>query len=181
AIPPALERTLVYQVELFFTAPDGQRRLITADGGGVPTPGLFLDRVRLAQPATRQFAADLAPASPLHLAEAEFAPAWRAGASQPVTLTWAAAAPAPIDYQVFAHLRQPETGAIVAQADGPPVDGWYPTSWWEPGELVPDVREFALPADLAPGAYRLVVGLYDLAGGARPIPEIELGWVEVTP
>ena len=181
AIPPALERTLVYQVELFFTAPDGQRRLAITDAAGAPLAGLFIDRVRLVQPAAQQFADGLSPAPPFHLLEAEFAPAWPVGATQPLTLTWAAAAPAPVDYQVFVHLRQPQTGAIVAQADGPPVDGWYPTSWWAPGELVRDARVFTAPADLAPGAYRLVVGLYDLAGGARPIPEIELGWVEATP
>ena len=181
AIPKTYQRTLAYELELFFLTPDGQQRLAITDGAGNSISNLFIGRARLVQPATQYFAHDLSSTVPFHLVEVEFAPIWKLDLAEPVTMTWAAATPTPVNYQVFAHLRQEETGAIVAQADGPPVGGWYPTSWWEPGELVQDVREFSLPTDLAPGTYQLVVGLYDLADGTRPIPEINLGQVEVVP
>jgi uncharacterized membrane protein len=44
-----------------------------------------------------------------------------------------------------------------------PTYALYPTSEWEPGDLVHETFEVALPADLAPGTYAWRVGWYDLA------------------
>jgi hypothetical protein len=55
----------------------------------------------------------------------------------------------------------------VAQHDRAPEGGFYPTSQWDVGESVADIYPLALPETLAPGAYRLVVGLYDPATGQR--------------
>jgi hypothetical protein len=85
------------------------------------------------------------------------------------------------DLQLYAHLRDPQTGATVAQADGPPLDGWYPTSWWEPGEVVVDERVFPLPNDVRPGAYELVIGWYDLGSGERLGESVNLGAIQVEP
>ena len=75
------------------------------------------------------------------------------------------------DYTVFVHLRD-ATDAIVAQADAPPA--WFgpaPTSGWKMGEQM-DAHRLPLPADLAPGVYHLVIGLYDAATGERlPVRE----------
>ncbi len=176
-----LERSLAYQIEIFFLAPDGETRLAIIDPAGNTVSNLFIDRVRLVNPEKQQFATDLPPTPPFHLLNAEFTPTWTVASSVPITLTWAAAQPAPVDYQVFAHLVHPQTGEIVAQADGAPLAGWYPTSWWDVGEMVRDTHTFTLPTDLPPGNYRLVVGLYDLTSGARPMPEIDLGVIEVRP
>ena len=85
------------------------------------------------------------------------------------------------DYTVFVQMLGP-TG-LVAQYDSQPVHGTYPTSFWGLGELVHD--EFALPVSrqVAPGEYRLVAGMYDLATGRR-LPttkgdSISLGTVNV--
>ncbi len=107
----------------------------------------------------------------------------RAGArpdqSLPLTLFWRAAGPTGADYTVFAHLVDAD-GRTVVQADGPPAGGAQPSSGWVAGEIVVDPRAIALPADLAPGDYRLRVGFYDpatlqRAGAAgpdgRPWPE----------
>ncbi len=70
------------------------------------------------------------------------------------------------DYTVFVHLRDARE-AIVAQADAPPA--WFgpaPTSGWDIGEQM-DAHRLLLPADLAPGVYHLVIGLYDAATGER--------------
>lgn len=63
------------------------------------------------------------------------------------------------DYQVLVHLRSDDES--VAFGDGPPVDGRYPTSFWQPGEVIPDSHEMSL-ADVSPGEYQLVVGFYIL-------------------
>lgn len=82
-----------------------------------------------------------------------------------VRLRWLALAPTERDYTVFVHLLD-DTGKLVAQHDGPPQAGAYPTSAWQPGEEVDDLH--ALPiAGLAPGAYHLIAGMYDPATQQR--------------
>ncbi len=88
------------------------------------------------------------------------------GAVITATLHWEAQRAPTDDYQVFVHLigEQPEP---MTQADGPPLGGDYPTSLWAAGETVVDPHPMVLPADLPPGEYRLVVGMYDLETLAR--------------
>jgi hypothetical protein len=59
------------------------------------------------------------------------------------------------------------TKEIVAQVDGPPAKGQYPTSLWDRGEVVPASFTLNLPPDVEPGMYQLMVGLYDPVTGAR--------------
>ena len=84
---------------------------------------------------------------------------------EPLTLTlrWEAREAPSTDYQVFVHLLG-EQADPVAQADGPPLMGDYPTSMWSAGEVIVDPHVMALPDDLAAGeaAYRLMVGMYNL-------------------
>lgn len=79
-------------------------------------------------------------------------------------LIWQSVAPVPIDYNVFIHVLTPD-GELVEQSDGPPTGGVYPTSAWQPGEVVVDGRQWT--TNLSPGRYLLQVGLYDLATGGR--------------
>ena len=60
----------------------------------------------------------------------------------------------------------------MAQGDGPPLLGDYPTRVWSSGELVVDPHVVALPADLPAGQYRLLVGMYDLETLAR-LPRLD--------
>jgi hypothetical protein len=68
-----------------------------------------------------------------------------------------------------------EQGVMVAQFDGPPLAGLWPTSQWPPGALIVDSRQLQLPADLPVGAYRLLVGLYDPNTMARTAVKPEVG------
>jgi hypothetical protein len=76
-------------------------------------------------------------------------------------------------------------GETVAQQDQPPLDGAYPTSLWDPDEIIADTIEVPLPADLPAGEYDLVVGLYDFNTGVRlTVPgssdnSLMLGTIEV--
>lgn len=70
------------------------------------------------------------------------------------------------DYQVFVHLVD-STGQPRSQADGPPVNGMYPTSQWKAGEILADVHPLPLDPALPPGEYVLLAGMYDLRSLAR--------------
>jgi len=70
------------------------------------------------------------------------------------------------DYVVFNHLLDSQ-GHIQAQQDNQPLQGRYPTSWWNPGEIVVDPYTLTLPPDLPAGTYTLRVGLYEAQTGQR--------------
>ena len=67
---------------------------------------------------------------------------------------------------VIVHLFDPATERIVAQFDGMPLHGVYPTSWWLPGEVLSDQITLSL-ADVPAGRYRLATGVYDPGTVAR--------------
>jgi hypothetical protein len=69
------------------------------------------------------------------------------------------------DYVVFVHLLAGED-TPVAQADGPPVGGDYPTSLWSSGERIADQHVLNVE-DLPSGSYGLQVGMYLLETGQR--------------
>jgi 4-amino-4-deoxy-L-arabinose transferase-like glycosyltransferase len=83
-----------------------------------------------------------------------------------VDLFWSAGRPTVWPYTVFVHVLA-ENGELVAQQDGWPVAGQWPTTCWAGGELIADARQIPLPADLPAGRYAIVAGLYDTATGAR--------------
>jgi hypothetical protein len=88
-----------------------------------------------------------------------------------VTLYWQPEDRLPIDYTTFVHIRN-DAGEIVAQKDQPPLSGAYPTSLWEPGELIADEIQIPLPDGLLPGSYQVVIGLYDINTFQRlPVPD----------
>lgn len=83
-----------------------------------------------------------------------------------VRLVWATNAPITEEYTAFVHLVGPD-GAIVAQQDRRPLDGFYPTNGWAVAEPVEDFYGLTLPAQLPPGDYRLLVGWYQPATNDR--------------
>jgi hypothetical protein len=86
-----------------------------------------------------------------------------------LTLYWRCDARLPADYTTFVHVRRPtgQSGAIVAQRDHPPADGAYPTSLWDPGEVIRDSIQVPIPPEVPPGHYEIAVGLYEFATGTR--------------
>jgi tetratricopeptide (TPR) repeat protein len=81
-----------------------------------------------------------------------------------LTLYWQASAPPPEPYQVFVHVVD-SAGTIIAQDDGAPVGGRYPTDQWRAGVVIADARRIAL--DNPPESFGVRVGLYRLPDGAR--------------
>ncbi|MBN1139209.1 MAG: DUF2723 domain-containing protein [Anaerolineae bacterium] len=83
-----------------------------------------------------------------------------------VTLHWRALQPPAQDYSVFVHLLDAE-GRIVAQHDGQPQNGAYPTCVWDKSEVVADEHLLDLPPDLQVSGCRLRVGWYLPGSGDR--------------
>ena len=81
------------------------------------------------------------------------------GQAVTITSTWRLEAASIPDWTLFVHLLSAD-GNLVAQADAQPHGGLYPTRVWHWGEVVVDALRVALPADLAAGDYRIVLGTY---------------------
>ena len=105
-----------------------------------------------------------------------------------VTLHWSASGTPTRDYIAFIHLWEPGDPAPLAQHDAQPRSGWYPTSYWRPGDLVHDTHTLSLPPDLPPGTYPLWAGLYEPGDNTRlpafgparlPHDLVSLGTLEV--
>jgi hypothetical protein len=94
-------------------------------------------------------------------------PAVTPGATVDITLHWEALRAPEDDLVAFVHLWQPGDAAPLAQHDGPPRQGWYPTTVWQAGDRVPDTHPLKIPADLPPGTYPLWAGLYRVVDGVR--------------
>lgn len=82
-----------------------------------------------------------------------------------LTYYWEARAPTRDDYAVFVHFLK--DGKVAFQHDHAPLDGAYPTSRWQAGEVVRETFELVPPPELEPGAYEIVVGVWDPKTGRR--------------
>lgn len=118
--------------------------------------------------------------------------AYRPGGTLPVTLYWAAAAAPTKDYRFFLHLCRDCDLPPPANDDGPPLAGYPPaglTSTWRVGDPVHDERTLVLPADLSPGTYTLLLGVYSgdgapatrlpIAGAAATLAENRLALAQI--
>jgi hypothetical protein len=127
------------------------------------------------------------PAAPAAAASAVFGGAFRLvgyslsagsiapGESLTISLHWLALSDRPLQANVFVHAywpggEVPEAGVSpqpVAQSDGPPCHGNYPTTDWIGGEIVVDERTLTLPGDFTGGTLPLAVGFYGWPDLAR--------------
>jgi 4-amino-4-deoxy-L-arabinose transferase-like glycosyltransferase len=79
-----------------------------------------------------------------------------------VVLCWQSVKSMPIDYTVFVHV--PGSNGMIS-GDGQPVSGNYPTSVWQPGQVIEDVHSLPTGSELKiPSAS---IGLYRLDTGER--------------
>jgi hypothetical protein len=179
--------------------PDGQVVWTLADDYGRPYAAAY------SLPAT--VAEGVLPPAPDHPADVTFGRAARLlgysldrdtvrpGGLVNLTLYWQALAPLPEDYTVFTHLlgtTNPNTGSPVwAGHDGQPDGGNYPTTDWQPGQVILDVHPLAISADAPPGEVQLEAGLYllstltrlpaiDGVGQRLPADAARLGTIRVT-
>jgi hypothetical protein len=88
-----------------------------------------------------------------------------AGQGVSLVLYWQSMAPVRTYYESFAHLVT-STHEIVSGQHQQPLWG-YPTSIWQPGDVILDAYGFTVPADAIPGKYQFDVGLFNLVSGER--------------
>jgi hypothetical protein len=91
---------------------------------------------------------------------------YRRGDTLHLLLVWEVRAPAPLDYKLFVHMAD-QSGRPVAQWDGLPGLNTARTSTWAVGSQFRDHVLLRIPDAAQPGAYSLLVGLYDPATGER--------------
>lgn len=96
----------------------------------------------------------------------------RAGQTARLTLYWQSLASTGTGYKIFVHLRDADN-RTVAQADHDPFRTTFPTdTWyrmWKQNDLIREVSELSFPAELLPGSYRLLVGMYAPATMERAV------------
>ena len=86
----------------------------------------------------------------------------RRGEAFPLTLYWRAEGIIDEDYTVFVHLVGDDS-LIWGQEDSQPRHGFYPTSYWDPGDTVVDEHSVSAKPDAPWEEYRLLVGIYLLS------------------
>jgi hypothetical protein len=158
-----------YSIELVVYDPATGQPWPTQAGDLALTPnGLRLGEVTVVRPdPSPPLQPALATFGPLALIEATTpATTVAPGGQVPVDLLWQAAG-APGEPLVVVTQLLDTAGHVVAGLEAQPLDGRYPTQSWTAGELVRDRHTLTLPADLAPGAYRLIVGVYRAADRVR--------------
>jgi len=99
------------------------------------------------------------------------------GAQLRAQLTWAVTAATTDDWTVGFYLLD-AGGALRAQDDRRPCNHSYPTTVWQPGEIIVEERTLDIPPDLAPGEYTLALAFYQVENGTRaPVsgPEVAPG------
>ncbi|MGB0383592.1 MAG: ArnT family glycosyltransferase [Ardenticatenaceae bacterium] len=84
----------------------------------------------------------------------------QASDSAEINLYWQGLAQMERNYTVFVQILN-EQGQLVAQQDNEPNQGQFPTSLWQPGEIIRDPYAIELPADLPPGQYTIIIGMYE--------------------
>lgn len=91
------------------------------------------------------------------------------GPSQTFGLTWYFRSVAPVRgaYQVFVHINGP--GQYI-NGDHIPVDGIYPVSLWEPGDVIVDRHRMRVPANYRRSTLTMYVGFF---AGERRLPVTE--------
>lgn len=109
-----------------------------------------------------------------------------------VDLVWGVEKPLGQDYQVLVHFTPLDNVQPLANGDGAPVNGRFPTSEWVVGEVVPDSHIIPLN-DIAAGRYQVNVGFYiletferlrDEVGDSLTIAQVEIdedGTITVLP
>ncbi|HVO42220.1 MAG TPA: 6-pyruvoyl-tetrahydropterin synthase-related protein, partial [Aggregatilineales bacterium] len=85
-----------------------------------------------------------------------------ASGKQCLTLRWQALRDNLADYAVMIHVLAAD-GTMLTAADGPPLEGLYPTFFWRGGQILDDEHCFEVPA----GAVSAAVGLYTRQDGTR--------------
>jgi hypothetical protein len=157
-----------YWLEIGWYHPLSGERPTSVDGSGNPTGDRALVgplKVSLAATVTSPTEAPLSAQFSGQIALRGYQLQIRARQIE-VSLRFQALARPVADYTLFLHLDNAQ-GEIVAQTDVMPLEGRYPTSIWDLGEIIVTDMVVTLPGDLRPGEYTLWMGMYNWQTGQR--------------
>ena len=153
----------LYDVVIGLYDASSGERLSASDATGMPVtyPALTQARVAPQRPLTvhPQYLTNYTLGDAISLSGYDLSGQVRGGETLTVTLYWQAEASPGESYAVFVHLID-QDGQPLAQHDGIPRYGRYPTSAWQPGDVVPDEHVLQIPASAADQPARLLVGMY---------------------
>ncbi|MCG3207957.1 MAG: hypothetical protein FOGNACKC_01558 [Anaerolineae bacterium] len=169
------------QIRLSWLRPDGSR--LNVRRFGIPlSEGLTLPALQVVEKEERTFTlpplpvrldanfedkallTGYTPALPAQFNRADCA---AGNCTVQLELVWQGLSEMEQPYQIFVHVLN-AAGEIVAQSDAAPgARGKQPTTGWLPGEVVTHPVAINLPANLAPGEYRLLAGMYVPPDGPR--------------
>jgi 4-amino-4-deoxy-L-arabinose transferase-like glycosyltransferase len=90
-----------------------------------------------------------------------------------VSLRWVALSSPNVNAKVFMHVVDKASSKVIAQSDHEPDGGWFPTNYWQKGDVIDDHFEIALPADTRLDDVTLRLGMYDAKSQAR-LPAVAL-------
>jgi tetratricopeptide (TPR) repeat protein len=163
ATPPG-----TYSIEVILWDVDRQQNLETVSGESLllgpleipPRESLSVESLDIEHPMTVNLS------NKISLLGYNLESGFRPGDGIHLTLFWQTLGEMEEDYTVFTHLID-EQGTLWGQKDNQPVDGFYPTTKWQAGEIVRDQYDLIIPVDAAPGEYRLEVGMYTAQTGQR--------------
>lgn len=100
----------------------------------------------------------------------------RPGETIRLTLYWKALAALETDYRAFAHVLGVEN-QVWANRDSELLAGSAPTSRWQPGQVVEEVRELQVGLTTPPDFYDIEVGVYPPGGGRLPVVAEDGHWL----
>jgi hypothetical protein len=91
----------------------------------------------------------------------------RAGQALRIVLYWQATG-SKAGLKTFVHLLNHD-GTLLAQSDGVPAEGGFPTDKWQPGMRISDGHTLMIPPSATAGTYQIVAGVYDESGTRLPV------------
>jgi hypothetical protein len=144
------------------TSEEGSERTVTEQAAATPVE-IVVTRDMDAQSTQPAHATNAALGDDIRLLGYDFQVA---GQALNVALYWQVKEPMDRSYNVFVHVFDSQ-GELQGQSDSLPVSGDYPTSSWQPGEVIVDGYTIPLRANAPLDAYRVAVGMYDTATNER--------------
>ncbi len=164
-LPPSAHLTQAWDLQLAFFTQETQERLPLRLDGVDAGDRLVLLRQRLPGrlpdcPQEAHVAGQIHFAETIALTHAWVEPA-QGGVN--VHLCWQDLQPTSIDYTVFVHLYD-ATNALVVAGDGPPMGGAFPTSTWQPGDVISDAHFLSLSPQ---AGQTIAIGLYNWEDNVR--------------
>ncbi len=174
-----------YTVEVAVYDPQSAARLeVLRPDTGVAASSLSVGSLRIIRPLTPP---QVEPMERLSAAESDLAPGLQLlgydqlekiaspGQTIRIGLYWRATKDLSQDYLLSLQLSD-EEGTVWLEQQGRPVDGTYPTTEWEQGEILRDWHDLALPANIPQGTYQIFVVVLE---GERSVRELVLDTMEV--